>query len=224
MDEAGHFLLRYLNALRVSNNLHCSLFAGLKAFLRHEDLGSTPPSNPLQSIPVFPDDEPHKLVRDLDFLVGSMERIPVSDVDLRVRVPPVLLNDFLDHLLGLRVFLLGALHEDVPEIASLNFFLGDLDLGSALNLKLTDGLSTLANNQAHTVIGHRNDVGVGRRRPIRSHHRVIHGLSTHHRVINLGCHHQLLFSDFVSCGVICRDDSFDGIGCPSYTLCIISDD
>ena len=58
----------------------------------------------------------------------------------------MLSNDVVNEFFGLLVLFRGPFNEDIPEVRVGNLFLCDLNLCTALLLKIPDGLTTLTND------------------------------------------------------------------------------
>ncbi len=91
-----------------------------------------------------------------------------SNQRLKVQVHlPVFLDDLLNHPPRLLILLERALDEDVPQIRVRYLFLRDLNPRPALQLQGPYGVPALPDNQTHTLVRDRDDIGVGARRPVR---------------------------------------------------------
>ena len=69
-------------------------------------------------------------------------------------------DDGFDESLGVFVAIGSPFDEYVANAGGAYLLLGHLDLSAALLLQLSDGLSALADDQSHTFVGDRDDVGL----------------------------------------------------------------
>jgi hypothetical protein len=73
---------------------------------------------------------------------------------------PCLLDDGLDEGLGALVAILGTINENVADVGIRDFFLRHLDLRPTFLLQLPNRLPSLPDDQSHTLVRHRQDVGL----------------------------------------------------------------
>jgi len=85
-------------------------------------------------------------------------------------------DDFFDSLFRFNIALMVPLYEYIPDVRSFYWLFGNLNFSPGFLLQLPDRLSTLANNQSHDVIGHRDDIGIVRWGTVWSHHGLIQHL------------------------------------------------
>ena len=91
-----------------------------------------------------------------DLVLGGLcvEGVRVTDVHLGVRTNLnwfivqhlVIPHDLVNHVLGLPILVIGALYEHIAHACSRHVLLGDLHLGTALELELTDSFPAFSNN------------------------------------------------------------------------------
>lgn len=126
----------------------------------------------------------------------------------------MLSDDVFYHLLCSLILLDSSFYEHISKVRIRYFLLCYLNLGTTLDLKLPDSLSTFANDEAHTIVRHGNDVGVWGRGTIRGHHAIIHHIDYRLlRIVKLSSHCQLLLSNLVPCCII---------GCYDPLYCVLS--
>lgn len=150
-------------------------------------------------------------------------------MNLGIAGSSVLRDNGFDGLLSEDVLLVSSLYEHVPPVGILNLGFCDLNFSPRIILQLPDRLSMLSNDQANSVIGHRQDVGVGGWCAIRCHHAVVKrcvvdGLLGYLSVVQLLGNYQLLVADLLPCAFIRCDDSLDSGGSPSDILWVVTND
>ncbi len=69
-------------------------------------------------------------------------------------------DDGFDEAFGVFVAIGGAFDEDVADAGGPDFLLGDLDLGAALLLELSDGFAALADDESNALVRGGDDVGL----------------------------------------------------------------
>ena len=120
--------------------------------------------------------------------------------------------DVVNEFFGFLVLFRGAFYEDIPQVGVGYLFLCDLNLCTALLLKIPDGLASLADDKSDAIIWDRDNIGIRRGRSIRSHHAIIHGIYCRLLcIVELGSNCELLLPDFIPGRVICGDDSINGV-------------
>ena len=150
-------------------------------------------------------------------------------MDLRILRLLVYSDDVVQKLFRFAVFVVRAFHEDISLTSRLDFLLSHLDLGTAIKLKLPDGVSAFSDDQPNDIVRHGNDIGSSRRRAVRRHHGVVHRLVVDAnlltnvlqsltlvfprlallRICQLSGNRKLFFTNFVSCTFIGLQDSVD---------------
>ena len=133
--------------------------------------------------------------------MGTRKRITVTNVNQLINISSVFSDNLINHLLRSLILIRWSFHKNIPSISVFNFFLCYLNFGSTFHLKLSYSITTLTYNEPYAVIWNWDNVCIGRRRSIGSHHTVIHRLISR-RIIDLLSNHQLFSSDFVSCAFI----------------------
>lgn len=126
----------------------------------------------------------------------------------------VFANNLLDGLFSQQVLVMLTLHKHIALVRALNRFLSHLDFGARILLQLANRFTLLADNEAYNVVRDRNDVGVGRRRAVRSHHafieRNIAVLHLHRTaLVQLLGHHQLLVPNLLTGAFVRSDDALN---------------
>lgn len=161
----------------------------LRVSLRNEDLGVALHGDALERFGALADHEADHTIRDLELHDLVLRRFRIEWIrfanmylniriqDLRLVVDDLVIPyNFINHFLRFAVLVVRPFHEDVSHAGGGHILFRNLDFRSAFQLELSDGLATLADDEADNVLGNGNDVGEGRWWSVRCHHRIIHAL------------------------------------------------
>jgi len=106
----------------------------------------------------------------------AAEWINISNMNQWIRSSSVLSDYVFNQLFGLLILLRGSFHEHIPESRVWYLLLSYLNLCPALLLQGANGLASFSNDEPNAVIWHRDNIGVGRRGTVRSHHGIVHSV------------------------------------------------
>jgi hypothetical protein len=117
----------------------------------------------------------------------TSEWINISYMNLRIGSSSMFSNNLIDHLLSSLVLLWNTLYKYISKVTIRNFLFSYLDFSSTFHLKLSNSITAFAYNKTNTIVWHWDNISIGRRWPIRSHHTVIHLIIRQNLIVNLLC-------------------------------------